>query len=77
LLFPGRYHRFVELRLKSRSAVHIFLGVIPLLAIACVIEAFVSPSHVPGYAKAILGLSLALDLLAYILTAGRQQSPNL
>ncbi len=70
-LFPGRYRRGVELRQKSRKAVLIFLGVIPLLTVACVIEAFVSPGPAPGYAKALLGLGLGLALLAYILTAGR------
>jgi uncharacterized membrane protein SpoIIM required for sporulation len=66
ILFPGRYSRRVELRHKGRSSVQIVVGIVPLLLVAGVIEAFISPSNLPGIAKALLGLSLALALLAYI-----------
>jgi uncharacterized membrane protein SpoIIM required for sporulation len=72
LLLPGRYSRRVELRLKGRSSVQIMVGIVPVLLVAGAIEAFVSPSNVPGVAKALLGLSLALALLGYILL-GRDQ----
>jgi hypothetical protein len=45
---------------------------VPLLLVAGAVEAFVSPSDIPGVAKALLGLSLAYALLGYILAgAGR------
>jgi uncharacterized membrane protein SpoIIM required for sporulation len=71
LLFPGRYSRRVELRLQGRRSVQIIVGIIPILLVAGAIEGFVSPSSVPGFAKALLGLSLAIALLGYIVAGGR------
>jgi uncharacterized membrane protein SpoIIM required for sporulation len=70
MLFPGRYARRVELRLKGRSSVQIIVGIVPLLLVAGAIEAFISPSNIPGVAKALLGLSLAVALLGYIVARG-------
>jgi uncharacterized membrane protein SpoIIM required for sporulation len=70
MLFPGRYSRRVELRLKGRSSVQIIVGIVPLLLVAGAIEAFISPSDIPGIAKALLGLSLAVALLGYIVARG-------
>lgn len=72
LLFPGRYRRRAELRLKGRHSVQIMIGIVPILLVAGTIEGFVSPSSLPGVAKAMLGLSLGLGLLAYILSARRE-----
>jgi uncharacterized membrane protein SpoIIM required for sporulation len=71
LVFPGRYSRRVELRLQGRRSVQIIVGIIPILLVAGAIEGFVSPSNVPGFAKALLGLSLAIALLGYIVAGGR------
>jgi uncharacterized membrane protein SpoIIM required for sporulation len=71
LLFPGRYRRGVELRLKGRRSVEVVVGIIPMLLIAGAVEGFVSPSDLPGGAKALLGLALLLGLMAYILAAPR------
>ncbi len=70
MLFPGRYGRRVELRLKGRSSVQIIVGIVPLLLVASAIEAFISPSNIPGVAKALLGLSLAVALLGYLVASG-------
>ena len=70
MLFPGRYSRRVELRMKGRSSVQIMVGIVPLLLVAGAIEAFVSPSNLPGVAKALLGLSVAVALLGYIVARG-------
>jgi uncharacterized membrane protein SpoIIM required for sporulation len=75
LLFPGRYSRRVELRLQGRRSVQIIVGIIPILLVAGAIEGFVSPSSVPGFAKALLGLSLAIALLGYIVAGGRSVPP--
>jgi uncharacterized membrane protein SpoIIM required for sporulation len=74
MLFPGRYSRRVELRMNGRTSVQIIIGVVPLLLVAAAIEGFVSPSNIPGAAKALLGFSVAAALLAYIFTAGRDGS---
>jgi uncharacterized membrane protein SpoIIM required for sporulation len=70
IVFPARYSRRVELRLKGRSSVQIIVGIVPLLLVAGAIEAFVSPSDLPGIAKSMLGLSLAVALLGYIVARG-------
>ena len=40
MLFPGRYSRRVELRLKGRSSVQIIVGIVPMLLVAGAIEGF-------------------------------------
>lgn len=73
MLFPGRYSRRVELRLKGRRSVQIIVGIVPILLVAGAIEGFISPSTLPGLLKALLGLSLAATLLGYIVTTGPQK----
>jgi uncharacterized membrane protein SpoIIM required for sporulation len=75
LIVPGRYSRSVELQLAARRSVRIVVGTIPMLLIAATVEAFISPSDLPGWIKASLGAVLALAYLAYILAAPAQQ-PN-
>jgi uncharacterized membrane protein SpoIIM required for sporulation len=70
MVFPGRYSRRVELRMKGRSSVQIMVGIVPLLLVAASIEGFVSPSNIPGAAKALLGLSVAVALLGYVVARG-------
>ena len=69
------YSRSVELQLAARRSVRIVVGTIPMLLIAATVEAFISPSDLPGWIKASLGAVLALAYLAYILAAPAQQ-PN-
>ncbi len=76
LIVPGRYSRAVELRLAARRSVRIVVGTIPMLLIAATVEAFISPSDLPGWTKASLGAVLGLAYLAYILAAPTPQ-PNL
>ena len=70
MLFPGRYGRRDELRLRGRTSIRIMVGIFPLLLLAGAIEAFISPSEAPGAAKALLGGFLALALLSYIALCG-------
>jgi hypothetical protein len=44
------------------------VGIVRMLLVAGAIEAFISPSKLPGAAKALLGLSLALALLGFIIS---------
>jgi len=73
LLFPGRYSRRVELGLLGRRSVQIIIGIVPLLLVAACIEAFISPSELPGIAKAAVGLTMATGLLAYIISGSRDE----
>jgi uncharacterized membrane protein SpoIIM required for sporulation len=76
MLFPGRYRRLIELRFQARRSVQIMIGIVPVLLVAALIEAFVSPTQLPGWVKAVLGLSLFLALLAYILSASLPDEGN-
>jgi uncharacterized membrane protein SpoIIM required for sporulation len=76
MLFPGRYRRRVELREKGRTSVQIMVGIVPILLVAGAIEAFVSPSSLPGIAKAALGLCLAAVLLVYIIGRAPMRQPE-
>jgi uncharacterized membrane protein SpoIIM required for sporulation len=69
MLFPGRYSRRVELRRQARISAQIMLGLVPMLLLAALIEGFVSPSDLPGVAKAFVGFALAVAYLVYILQA--------
>jgi uncharacterized membrane protein SpoIIM required for sporulation len=69
MIFPARFSRSAELGLAARRSVQIAVGTIPMLLIAATVEAFVSPSSLPGWAKATLGAVLGLAYLAYILAA--------
>jgi uncharacterized membrane protein SpoIIM required for sporulation len=69
MIFPARYSRSVELKLAARRSVQIVAGTIPMLLMAATVEAFISPSNLPGWTKATLGAILALAYLAYVLAA--------
>jgi uncharacterized membrane protein SpoIIM required for sporulation len=70
MLFPGRYPRSTELARDGRTSVQIIVGIIPILLLAGSVEAFISPSGIPGWAKALLGLVLAIALTSYVLARG-------
>ena len=74
LWFPGRYRRSVELHFKGRLSVQVVVGIVPMLLVAALVEGFISPSNLPGVAKACLGLSLMLALVAYLVTAPRPRA---
>src|SRR2546427_8773731 len=71
LLFPGLLARRDSLAQAGKQAVRLMLGTIPMLIVAGVIEAFVSPTAIPALLKfafaAVLGSLFAL----YLGTAGR------
>jgi len=73
LVDPGPYLRRDSLRLRSRDAIRLVLGGIPFLAIAALVEAFVSPSMaIPLWFKMLLGISLAVMFFTYPIVAGRK-----
>jgi uncharacterized membrane protein SpoIIM required for sporulation len=71
LLAPGLLTRRAALARGARVAVQLFIGGAPLLVIAGVIEAFVSPSELPATFKLAFGLATGVLLYAYLLLAGR------
>jgi uncharacterized membrane protein SpoIIM required for sporulation len=73
LLNPGRYTRRDALGLAARRAVTLVLAAFPLLAIAGVIEGFLSPSSAPYGVRVGIGLISGIALYTYLLLAGRQR----
>jgi len=76
LLFPGDRPRFDNLRLRGREAAQLIVGCVPLLALAAIIEGFVSPA--PGIApwmKFGVAAITGVALYAYLLLAGRGEEP--
>ena len=71
LLMPGDLSRFDALRLRAREAMHLVVACIPLLALAGLIEGFISPAPIaPAFKYSIAALT-GLALYTYLLLAGR------
>src|SRR5215203_6742312 len=72
LLFPGDIPRFDNLRLRGREAVQLIVGCVPLLALAAIIEGFISPAPtIPPAMKFAVAAVTGLALYSYLLLAGR------
>ena len=72
LLFPGVLSRKDSLALGAREAVRLLAGVVPLLVVAGMIEAFVSPSGAPVAAKFAVGGALLTGLGFWLVEGGRR-----
>jgi uncharacterized membrane protein SpoIIM required for sporulation len=60
LLFPGTYTRFQAFTIAARRGFKIFLGIVPLIVLAALIESFITRyTHAPDVLKiALIGFSL-------------------
>lgn len=74
LLFPGSLPRREAVAHYGGKGVRLALGIIPLLFIAGVIEAFISPSSLPVAAKFLLAGALFGLLVLYLARAGKRES---
>jgi uncharacterized membrane protein SpoIIM required for sporulation len=72
LLFPGILPRKESLARAGLEAVQLVLGTIPILIIAGVIEAFVSPTGLPIPLKFSMAGALFVLLLAYLFGLSRE-----
>jgi len=70
LLFPGYLPRRESLVRAGTDAVKLLLGTIPILILAGVIEAFVSPTGLPAGLKFAMAAALFVLLLAYLFGVG-------
>jgi uncharacterized membrane protein SpoIIM required for sporulation len=68
---PGPRTRAQALAHEGRSAVAIALGLVVVLLVSGVIEAFVTPSPLPTWARVAIGVAAEAAFLAYVFTAGR------
>jgi uncharacterized membrane protein SpoIIM required for sporulation len=68
---PGPRARSRALAEEGRSAMAVALGLVVVLAISGVIEAFVTPSPLPTWARISIGLLVEVAFIAYVFTVGR------
>ena len=71
LLRPGHLRRGDALGGAARHAALLALGMATLLVVAGTLEAFVSPSSLPGAAKLAIGATTGLLLYSWLLRGGR------
>ncbi|MBM4327489.1 MAG: stage II sporulation protein M [Deltaproteobacteria bacterium] len=69
LVDPGPYKRLEFLSMRGRIAMRLALGCVPLLVIAGLVEAFLSPSPLPAWAKLAFAM-ISLASLAFFLVLG-------
>ena len=72
LLFPGMMRRKESLRQAGSQGAKLLLGTIPLLVIAGVIEAFISPVKIPTPLKFLLSAVLFAALVLYLSSGMRK-----
>ena len=71
LLFPGVLSRKDSLALGARDAIRLLAGVVPLLVVAGLLEAFLSPSGAPMGVKFGVGAALFTGLCFWLAEGGR------
>lgn len=71
LVDPGRYRRSEYLAERSRYVGMLALGCVPLLVIAGIIEAFLSPSGLPSWLKFAFASVSFSSLMAYFFVRGQ------
>ena len=69
---PGPRRRADALAEEGRSTVVIAMGLIVVLAVSGAIEAFVTPSGLPTWARVGIGVLAELAFLTYVWTLGRR-----
>ncbi|MGH3275570.1 MAG: stage II sporulation protein M, partial [Streptosporangiaceae bacterium] len=69
---PGPRPRARALAEEGRASVTIALGMIVVLLISGVIEAFVTPSGLPTWARILIGVVAEVAFLTYVLVLGRR-----
>jgi uncharacterized membrane protein SpoIIM required for sporulation len=69
---PGRRPRGQALAAEGRSMVTITIGLIVVLGVSGVIEAFVTPSHLPAWARISIGAVAVCGFVGYVLVLGRR-----
>ncbi|MDT5270557.1 MAG: hypothetical protein QOH49_2743 [Acidobacteriota bacterium] len=73
ILFPGDRPRFDNLRLRGRESAQLIAGCVPLLAVAGIIEGFISPAPIAPTIKFTVAAVTGIALYSYLLLAGRSE----
>jgi uncharacterized membrane protein SpoIIM required for sporulation len=69
---PGPRSRMTALAEEARAAMAVALGLVLVLFVSGVIEAFVTPSPLPTWARIGVGVLAEVAFLTYVFTLGRQ-----
>jgi uncharacterized membrane protein SpoIIM required for sporulation len=69
---PGPQTRMQSLSASARSSMSIALGMIVVLLISGIIEAFVTPSPLPTWARIAIGVLAEVAFFAYVFVLGRR-----
>ena len=72
IIDPGPRRRIQALAEEGRVTITIALGLIVVLAVSGLIEAFVTPSGLPSFARIGIGAVAEVAFLGYVITAGRR-----
>jgi uncharacterized membrane protein SpoIIM required for sporulation len=72
IIDPGPRPRGRALAEEGRAAVTVALGLIVVLLCSGVIEAFVTPSSLPAWARILIGAAAEAAFLSYVIVAGRR-----
>jgi uncharacterized membrane protein SpoIIM required for sporulation len=72
IIDPGPRPRIQALAEEGRATVTIVLGLIVVLAMSGAIEAFVTPSSLPSWARIGIGAVVEVAFLGYVIAAGRR-----
>lgn len=68
---PGPVPRGARLAQEARSAMTVVLGLVVVLFVSGVVEAFVTPSGLPTWARIGIGVVVWLAFIVYVFTLGR------
>jgi uncharacterized membrane protein SpoIIM required for sporulation len=68
---PGPVPRMQALAVEGRSMITVALGLVGVLAVSGVIEAFVTPSGLPTWARIAIGVLAWVAFVAYVVVFGR------
>ncbi len=69
---PGQLGRAASLARAGRTAVTVALGLAVVLFVSGIVEAFVTPSPLPTWARVGIGILAEVLFLAYVFVIGRQ-----
>jgi uncharacterized membrane protein SpoIIM required for sporulation len=72
LVDPGPLPRGQALAREGRATVNVAMGLVAVLAVSGAIEAFVTPSGLPTWARVGIGLAAEAAFLAYVVHFGRR-----
>lgn len=73
---PGPRSRRAALAQEGRSAVGMAIGLAAVLLVSGVIEAFVTPSSLPTWARVLIGVLAELGFLIYVYGVGRRAAKS-